>query len=130
MGSLIKVWQKSNMEALTTATCALWVGIVEDELRLDLIVYVVHLRAHQKHESLALHYDSNILVFHHLIQFAHIRLVSIVHDIAVAIAASAPHPNPDCIDLTRILLHLYQLLYPIRCRLSLFHTYTVILENT
>ena len=79
------------MEALSAAASTLRVGVVKDELALDLVVYEVHLCADDEHECLLIDDHTDALVLYHFVQLANLLFLHVVHHVGVPIAPTSAH---------------------------------------
>ena len=75
----------SDMKTLPTATSALFVGIVKNELTPQLILHVIHFGAHQGHQCFAINDKLELVVCNHLVEFS--SVFDVVHGIAEAVAS-------------------------------------------
>ena len=109
----------SYMEWFTTATGPFWVGVVEYKLWFDLVVNKVHFCANQEKKSFRVDNHSDVTLFDQFIELAYIVALTVLHDIAVAIAATTSDSNsyPEYFWWLWFLLN--QFSYSVRCSLCL-----------
>ena len=119
------------MKALSTATCALSVRVVEYEFTLDLIVYEVHFRANNEHQGPFVDYDADSALLDDFIELPYLFLLHVVHHIWVAITSAPADINLHSIDVLFILFLVHQFLYswcgPLSDTQSLFFGYLSLL---
>jgi len=69
------------MKALSAATCALGIGVVEYKFALDLIVNEIHFRADDEHQGPFVDNDADPALLHDFIELPNLILFHIVHHI-------------------------------------------------
>lgn len=75
------------MEAGPTPTPALLVRVVEDKLAAEFIFNIVHLRADQRHNCLAVNDNLDACFFDHFVKFLDLLLPDVVHRVGKTITA-------------------------------------------